>query len=112
MVRGVVLEEGTGTPIEGAMVVVLDAGGHAVARTLTDATGAFLVQLEGTGGYRVRIDRIGYESLTTDAFDVTAAGVFRRISVPVHAIQLKGLDVSGARRCEVRPEVGRATAVV
>ena len=112
VVRGVVLEATSGTPIEGAMLVVMDGGSHVAARILTDATGGFVTKLPRVGTYQVRVDRIGYESLTTDSFEVPESGTFRRILVPIHAVELAGLDVSGAKRCEVRPEVGRATATV
>ncbi|MCG6954758.1 MAG: carboxypeptidase-like regulatory domain-containing protein [Gemmatimonadetes bacterium] len=112
VVRGVVLEETAGRPIEGAMVVVMDGEGHVAARILTDAAGRFVTKLPQPGAYRVRVDRIGYTSVTTDPFDVPGAGTFRRILVPIHPVELAGLDVSGAKRCEVRPEVGRATAIV
>jgi hypothetical protein len=112
VVRGVVLEETAGTPIEGAMVVVMHTDERVAARILTDSTGGFVTKLPRPGTYRIRVDRIGYASLTTDSFDVSDTGTFRRILVPIHPVELAGLDVSGSKRCEVRPEVGRATATV
>ena len=111
-VRGVVAEDGTGTRLAGAMVVLFDFDGEAVDRVLSDAGGGFTMRADHPGRYHVRVDRIGYASLTTDPFDVPVRGTFRRIDVPIRPIRLRGLDVSGSRRCEVRPEEGRVTARV
>ena len=111
-VGGIVLEEGSGAPIEGAMVVLLDSAEHVAARTITDATGRFLAEVPQPGRYHARVDRIGYRSLTTDPFDVPPDGTFRRILVPIRAVVLAGLDVSGSARCRLRAEVGEATVTV
>jgi 5-hydroxyisourate hydrolase-like protein (transthyretin family) len=112
LVRGEVLEAESGVPIAGAMVVVLDADENVTARALTDDMGRFAVDVRSTGSYRARIDRIGYESLTTDPFDVPADGTFQRILVPIRAVDLAALDVSAARRCRLRADVAEATVTV
>ncbi len=112
IVRGQVVEDVTNTPVEGAMVVVVDVGGHVVRRVLTNATGGFIVQVEAPGEYLLRVDRIGYESLTTGRFDVPPEGSFQRIAVPIQPIKLEGLDIEGSRRCRLRNEQGEATARV
>ena len=53
-VRGVVAEDGAGTPLAGAMVVLFDVEGDAVDRVLTDAAGRFLTQADRPGRYYVR----------------------------------------------------------
>ena len=109
-VRGVVLEGGGTTPIPGAMVVVMDASGAVVARVLTGSDGAFVSTVSRPGRYRLGVERIGYEGMVTDPFDAPPEGTFQRVLVPVRPVRLAGLDVSGSRRCRVRPEVGLATA--
>ena len=111
-VIGVVVEEGTSTPIPGAMVILFDSTGTQVARVLSNAAGRFLVQARDPGPHYITVDRIGYASWTTDAFEPELGGQLLTIQVPVEAIPLEGLDVSGGRRCEVRPEEGQATARV
>ncbi len=74
IVRGVVVEEGSRTPVEGAMVVLTDVEGRVVHRVLTDADGGFIADLDRPGPHLIRVDRIGYESITTDRFDVPGAG--------------------------------------
>ena len=43
-VRGVVAEDGTGTRLAGAMVVLFDFDGEAVDRVLSDAAGGFTMR--------------------------------------------------------------------
>jgi hypothetical protein len=112
VVRGVVVEEASAIPIEGAMVILLDYAGEPLERVLTDADGEFIIDADRPGPHFIRVDRIGYESITTERFAVPVGGTYRRVEVPIRAVQLEGIDVSGSRRCEVRPEEGRATAQV
>ena len=112
IIRGQVTEQGTSAPVEGAMLVLLDPTGHLVTRVLTDASGGFIFRVTRTGAYVIRVDRIGYESVTTERFDVSPEGTFQRITVPIQPVQLQGIEVGGARRCELRGEQGAATARV
>jgi hypothetical protein len=112
IVRGTVVEEGGVTPVQGAMVILMGREGVVIRRVLTDAGGGFIAQTDRPGPHTIRVDRIGYESLTTQPFDVPVEGVVRRIEVPIRPVELLGLDVEGARRCSVRAEQGRATARV
>ncbi|NJD19938.1 MAG: carboxypeptidase regulatory-like domain-containing protein [Gemmatimonadetes bacterium] len=112
VIRGQVLEGGSNAPVEGAMVVLLEPGGHVVRRVLTDRSGGFIVRADRPGSYLVRVDRIGYESLTTDPFDLTPEGTFQRVMMPIQPVELEGLEVGGSRRCELRNEQGETTARV
>lgn len=112
VVRGVVVDLDTQAPVEGAMVILMDTDSAAVDKVLTDDAGGFLLDAGAAGRFRLRVDRIGFASRVTDPFDVPAGGVFRRVDVPMKAVELAGLDVEGARRCRVRPEEGEATARV
>lgn len=112
VVFGTVAESGSGQAIEGAMVVLL-AGDQVVARVLSAADGTFTMSAPRPGRYVLRIDRIGYSSTLSDPFDVgPGATVERAIQTTVRPIALRGLDVSGSRRCEPRPTRGLATATV
>lgn len=111
-VSGTVLEEGSDFPVDGAMVLLFDAEGALVRRVLTDGAGRFAVDAGAPGRYSLRVDRIGYESVSIGSFDVGPDGARQTVRVPIHVIRLEGLDVQGSRRCEVRPEEGRATALL
>ncbi len=109
---GIVVEEGTGAPIHGAMVILFDSTGTQVAKTLSNASGRFLVRAQRPGLHYITVERIGYADWTTDRFEPHPDSEPLTIRVPVQAIRLQGLDVSAGRRCEVRPEEGGATALV
>lgn len=110
VVRGQVVEAASDTPVEGAMVLLLDLEQRPVHRVLTDGSGGFILDADHPGPHFIRVERIGYQSLTTPRFDVPVDGTFQRVVVPIQAVELAGIDVSGARRCEVRGEQGEATA--
>jgi hypothetical protein len=112
IVRGVVVEEGLEAPVEGAMVILLDLEGQTVDQVLTNADGQFIADADHPGPHFIRVDRIGYESLTTERFDVPVNGIFKTVAVPIRPVELVGIKVEGSRRCEVRPEEGRTTARV
>ncbi len=109
-IRGVVLEEGARIPVDGAMLILFDVTGAVVHRALTDGLGRYFLEAQAAGRHSIRVDRIGYESVSTGTFSVGPGGVTRNIDVPVRAIELAGLEVSGSARCEVRPAEGQATA--
>ena len=109
-VTGVVVEEGSGIPVDGAMVILFDGAAEPVNRSLTDGLGRYILKARAPGVHSLRVDRIGYRSVTSGSFTVGPGGVTHDVQIPVHAIELMGLDVSGSRRCEVRPEEGQATA--
>ena len=112
VVNGTVTERGSGRAIEGAMVVLL-SGDRVVARVLSAANGSFTMTVRRPGRYELRIDRIGYSSTFSAAFDLpSGATVERNLQTEVRPVTLRGLDVSGHRRCELRPERGLATATV
>ncbi|RMH20441.1 MAG: carboxypeptidase regulatory-like domain-containing protein [Gemmatimonadetes bacterium] len=110
-IRGQIVTEGTGAPVEGAAVVVFDGEGRRVAWRLTDESGRYTVALPGGGTYHLRAERIGHASTVSGPIVVPDRGVVpHRLEVPVEAIALRGLTVEAGRRCEVRPGEGEATA--
>ena len=111
-VSGIVLEEGSGKPVPGAMVLLYDSTDIRVDRTLTNPAGRFILQARSLGTHHVTVQRIGYVDWSTRPFRPEAGGMFLTIAVPFEAISLEGLDVSGARRCETGLEEGAATARV
>ena len=111
-VRGIVVEEGTGVPVAGAMVLLFDEGGTRVDQVLSDVAGRFLLEARRPGPHTVTVERIGYASYTSAPFTPGAGADVMRLEVPVEAIRLRGIVVTAERRCEVRPEEGAAAGQV
>ena len=112
MVRGQLLSGETGLPLEGAMILLQGPSGE-LGTVLSNASGRFMLRAPGPGTYSVRADRIGHASTTSDPFPLSYGDtVDIRLVAEVRAIELEALEVSGERRCEVRPESGQAVATV
>lgn len=111
-VLGVVVEEGRGVPVAGAMVLLFDDEGNRVDRMLTNVAGRFLLEARRGGPHYITVDRIGYASVTTDPFTPAEGAEPIRIEAPIVPIKLRGLVVSAGARCRVRPEEGEAAALV
>lgn len=112
VVRGELVERGTGRPISGALVVLLDGGARARA-AMTAQDGRFTLAAPGPGTYTLRADRVGFAS-TVSAPLALGAGEERvfRMEAGAGAITLSGITARAGRRCGVRPGVGEATAVL
>ncbi len=112
-VRGTLVEEGSGTPIEGAFVVLLRGSDSTVAGTLTDDLGVFVLQAPTGGSYTVRAERIGYDSFSSAPLSLRPGPPIQyRLEMPVSPVELATISVEGERRCESRPEDGRRMARV
>ena len=108
-VRGLVTADGTGAPIEGALILLIDLDGKRVGGVLSASNGRFRVPVPDPGRYVLRVERLGYASMDTELIEVTAGtSVEQRIVSAMRPIQLAGLDLRGGHRCEVRPAVGLA----
>ncbi len=105
-IRGALVEEGTDRPISGAFVVLQDSAGLAVSTTLTGSAGTWLLRAPGAGTYRLRTDRIGYASSTSETLTVAAdETIMHRLVVAVAPVGLSELAVEGAGgQCEVMRE--------
>jgi hypothetical protein len=109
-VRGVLVEEGTGQPIRGAMVWLMD-GERRIGAALSDSLGRFFIRAPRAGRYIARAERIGYEDATSGPIDLmTAAFADVRIAAPHRAIVLSALEVEGEQRCRVNPAAGLESA--
>jgi hypothetical protein len=111
-VRGAVVEAGRPTPVQGAMVLLLDPQGALHGRVLTARDGSFRIAAPRAGQYQLRVDRIGYAATYSETFAL-AAGQSLQLTVATdyQPIDLPGLVAEGSRRCEVRPTRGAAAAV-
>lgn len=109
-VRGQVVERGSGTPLGGALVTLLSEDGEEAGRTLTAPDGAYRIQAPA-GSYRLRVERIGFATWTSEAFRLQAGEPLTRpVEVPTQAVPLTSLAVEAEGRCRTRPEAGQAAA--
>ncbi len=112
VVRGQLLNGETGLPLEGAMIVLQGSAGEE-ATVLSNASGRFFLRAPSAGVYTIRADRIGHASTVSDPIELAVGDtVDVRMVAEIDAIALEGLHVAGERRCEIRPEAGRAVATV
>ncbi len=109
-VRGQVVERGSGSPLGGALVTLLSEDGEEAGRTLTGPDGAYRIEAP-TGSYRLRVERIGFATWTSEAFRLEPDEVLTRaVEVPTRAVPLTSLAVEAKGRCRTRPEAGEAAA--
>jgi hypothetical protein len=108
-VRGVVLDAASGAPVAAAFVLLVPAAAgdmpadSAVDGAVTDSLGRFLLTPPAPGRYRLRVDRIGYQSHLAEAFEtVPSEPVDRQIRALFQPIDLLSLDLPGGR-CVVDP---------
>lgn len=107
------MDEETGSAIVGAFAVLVDEGGEAVVRALTDDQGRFFLRALRPGRYRLRIERIGYASTESALLDLPAGTTLPlRMAVRAEAVPLEAIEVRGERRCASRPDRNAETASV
>jgi hypothetical protein len=113
-VRGFLMEEESGRPIAGALVLLLDTAGKRQGAALTDATGSFLLTAPAPARYTVRAERVGHASAISPTLDLRGGQIQElRLAAPTQPVALEGISVEGRkRRCSVRPESALETARV
>ena len=62
VVRGIVVEAGSGSALPGVVVVLLDSAGKRLAGVLVGDDGRFAIRALTPGRYAVRAERIGYRA--------------------------------------------------
>lgn len=100
LLSGRVSSEADGSPLQGAVVELLDTAGTEVVARLTGPDGRFSMRDAAPGRYRFRVGLLGYRTVTTDPFTLEAGQTLhRRLSVPLEPIRLEGIQVSRGGRC-------------
>ena len=106
---GVVTERDTQAPLPGVHVALLDEGGGTRAAALTDESGRAVLRGEPGATYRLRAERVGMASATTEAFTLGAGTSTHRLEMVERAIELEGLTVpTPVRLCDIDPREGLA----
>lgn len=99
--------------MEGALVLLLDQAGEEIDGFLTNEAGLFRIQALNPGGYSLRAQRIGYETVTSEVIRLGPAPVSGiLLETGRSAIELKELRVEGEQQCVVRPGEGLELARV
>jgi hypothetical protein len=112
-IRGELVEETLNAPIEGAFVVLVDADGEQVVAMLTNAVGRFVLEAPSPGRYRLKAERIGYQSYTSPDLDLELGQVLDyRMTMPVRPVELAQISVEGERQCNIRRAEGERVAAV
>lgn len=104
-VHGTVIQDGS--PVQGALVSLVDSAGGRATATLSNSGGAFILTGFSAGEYRVQAERIGSATYRSDPFRIgVGERLQHRISLVPRAIVLDRVIVQSERRCVVRPSEG------
>ena len=106
---GILVSEGDGAPVDGAVVSFVGLDDVVVWETLSNASGAFSLPLPPPGTYRARVTRIGYDSWTSGPIRIDSAQASGplRLEIPVRPIPLPELMVTEQSNCPTTPEERR-----
>ena len=111
VLRGRLLDEGTGTPIGGAFVRLVDANGKRVSETLSHATGVYVARATAPGTYKLHVEMLGYRTYVSPPFTMDSSMV-RDIRMPQVAIELPPINASTTTRCNPRNGMAAAAATM
>src|SRR5687767_340949 len=100
-ISGTITSAVDGRPVAGAIVILIDAAGSRIAGTLSENNGRYRVRVPAPGTFSLRVDVIGFRSVTVPAFPVaTGATVNRDIQFPFLRTQLPTVAVTATSTCE------------
>jgi len=102
VVRGEVIDEATEEPIVAVDVAVLAEDDEVLRRVTSDGNGRFILGTQDPGEYRLRAERLGYETVITDPLQLQRDSVVEvviRLSSDV--IVLEPLEVVGRGESEI-----------
>jgi hypothetical protein len=108
--RGRVVEQGTASPIPGALLLLQSPEGEEFASAVSGESGAWVLRAPGAGEWFVRVERIGFAGTTTGPFRVAVGS---DVTVPLEVssapLELPALTVEGeSGECGLDPEEGEA----
>lgn len=106
-VRGVLRDSASGEPIPGAVVMVLDARGQVLNRTVSGARGQYRV-LRPASAVQLRALRLGFRPATLALPTSVAPTTVLDVSLATVARVLEGIDVVAAQGCPVRRDRAEA----
>ncbi|HEU4454963.1 MAG TPA: carboxypeptidase-like regulatory domain-containing protein [Longimicrobium sp.] len=94
----------SGRPVGGALVALVDAEGREVRSAISTQDGRYRLTAPAAGSYRLRVERVGHESVLAGPFPL-AAGQERehRLTLSIQTITLEAVRAEAGRRCTPRP---------
>ena len=98
---GVVVEEGTGRPIAGAVLHLLNEEGDGLAVALADSLGRYLLQVDGPGSYRIATEAYGYVPFLSHLLAVGQGEYSIDVELARAPFGLPGLEVAADRYAEL-----------
>ena len=99
-VTGTVRSAAGGTPVAGAIVLLVDAAGTRASATLTDDGGRFRLRAPSAGTFGLRVDVVGYRSMAVPPFTLGAADtVTRDVAFAFERTQLPAVAVTATSNC-------------
>jgi len=113
VVRGVVVDEGSGRALPGIVVVLLDSAGKRLAGVLADDAGRYAIRIAAPGNYGIRAERIGYRADAPTAVKLAAGETveLRLVTRPV-PVMLSAVRVTGTTACVARASDGQEVSAV
>jgi hypothetical protein len=109
--RGTVVDSGTGEPLSGSFVLLLDEEENRVGAALADSQGRFIIRAPVPGNYRLRIELIGFATTSTPSFNLASGQTSdHHIPVTIEPVRLEGITATGEGRCRT-PRRGHVRAL-
>jgi hypothetical protein len=97
--QGRLLDSGTGRPLPGATMTLLDEDGARLAATQTDSAGSFGLSAARAGAFQLRAERLGYRTATAPAMELGAGDTLRvEFRLSAEAVLLSPVVVTGQPR--------------
>lgn len=94
VLRGYVYADGSGEPIVGAQIIILNDDDEPRVRGVTDTSGGFVIDVQQAGDYKLQVTHIGYaDYLSDEVFVPRRAAVELRVRLGTEAIPLEPLVV-------------------
>jgi hypothetical protein len=99
-IEGRLIDRENREPLGGALVTLVDGGGREWSSAVTGDDGRFLLEAPEPGGYRVRVERLGYRVWTSPEVALEAgAARIATFWVPVEPLPIPGLEVAATSEC-------------
>jgi hypothetical protein len=113
VVRGIVVDEATGRPVPGAVVVLFDSTGKRLPGVLTGDDGRYGLRTTASGRFAIRAERIGFRADAPTAVTLRPGETveLRLVTRPIPVV-LSAVRVRGRTPCVARAADGREVSAV